>query len=168
MSHSAVSIYFKHTWNVIAAALVTAHKQHCDVYSSWSRRFLAVQKLCARACIMSRRVAGKGRCMWGWNHLLFANSFSNDVISIRAENFKNTSSKIWPLISRKMYIADFSNRSAPVYVNTQLKHMTRILSCTQLYIYHGTHKATYRRVTNIYKNFAPLTLHDNTFYCSCW
>jgi hypothetical protein len=67
-----------------------------------------------------------------------------------------------------MYIADFSNRSAPVYVNTQLKHMRRILSCTQLYIYHGTHKAMYRRVTNIYKNFAPLTLHDNTFYCSCW
>jgi len=55
-----------------------------------------------------------------------------------------------------MDTGDFNNRNAPVYVNTELNHMRRILSCTQLYIYRGTHKATYRRVTNIYKNFAPL------------
>ena len=168
MSHNAVSIYFMHMCNVIAAVVVTVHKQHCDVYSPWSRRYLAVQKLCARAHIMSRRVAGKGRCLWVWNHLLFANSFSKGAISTGAANFKHTSSKIWPLISRKMDTGDFNNRNTPMYVKTQLNHMRRILSYIQLCICHGTDKAIYRRVRNIYKKFAPLTLHDNTFYCGCW
>jgi hypothetical protein len=61
MSHSAVSINFMHMSNITAAAVVTVHKQHRDVHSPWSHRPLAVHKLCARACIMSRRVAGKGR-----------------------------------------------------------------------------------------------------------
>jgi len=179
MSHSAVSINFMHMSNVTADAVVTVHKQHCDVHSPWSRRLLAVPKLCARACIMSRRGAGKGRFLWGWNHLLFAHSFLKDVISTRTANFKHTSSKIWPLISRKMDIGDFSNRSAPVYVNTQLNLMRRILSYIQLYICHGTDNATYRRVTNIYKKFASfnstwqhillqlLIIHMEHWYNSC-
>jgi hypothetical protein len=65
MSHSAVSINFMHMSSVTAAAVVTVHKQHCDVHSPWSRRLLAVHKLCARAHIMSRREAGKGRFLWG-------------------------------------------------------------------------------------------------------
>jgi hypothetical protein len=67
-----------------------------------------------------------------------------------------------------MDIGDFNNRNAPVYVNTQLNHMRRIFSYIPLYICHGIDKATYRKVTNIYKKFVPLSLHDNTFYCSCW
>jgi hypothetical protein len=47
-----------------------------------------------------------------------------------------------------------------LYVDTQIKHMRRILSYIQLYTCHGTGKATYRRITNIYKKFAPVTLHD--------
>ena len=54
-----------------------------------------------------------------------------------------------------MDTGDFNNRSTLVYVNKQLTHTRRILSYIHLYICHGTDKAMYRRVTNIYKKSAP-------------
>jgi len=163
MSQSAVSIYCMHMCNVIAAA-VTVHKQHSNAYSPWSHHFFGCSKTVCKSSYHEQE-SGMKRQM-----LIFCLQIHSQKLqsSTRTANFKHTSSKIWPLIYRKMDIGDFNNRNAPVYVNTQLNHMRRILSYIQLYICHSTDKATYRRVTNIYKKFASLTLHDNIFYCSCW
>ena len=105
--------------------------------------FLAVQKLCARARITGRRVAGKGRCLWSWNHLLFANSFSKDVSPQGPQILSTHPQKFDPLYRGKR-IWETSIIETPLCMSTHSLTMRRILFYIQLFICHGTDKASAR------------------------